>query len=165
MSEKQFIDFNQLVSGIAELAEKIVNGPVKYDVMIAIAGGGLVPARLLRNYLKLPIYSVNIKTYGEESKEKSGEVEVVQWLGKAECCSLGGKNILFVDDLDDTRGTLKHVIELLNSQDEGISTGEVGFAVLYNKIKEKAYKLPEEYHYYSARDAKDKWIVFPWERE
>ena len=165
MSNKQFINFSEFVIDIAELAEKIANVDVKYDAIIAIAGGGLVPARLLRNYLKLPIYSINIKTYDEEYKEKSGEVDVVQWLGKAECCSLGGKNILFVDDLDDTRGTLKHVVDLLNSPDEGISAGEVGFAVLYNKVKEKVYELPDRYHYYSTRDVEDNWIVFPWERE
>lgn len=163
MSHKQFIDYGQLVTDVAELAENIVNGDIKYDVIIAIAGGGLIPARLLRNYLKLPIYSVNIKTY--DGEEKSGKVEVLQWLGKAECCSLAGKNILFVDDLDDTRGTLRYVVDLLNSQDEGIFVGEVGFAVLYNKIKEKAYEFPEKYHYYSTRDVEDNWIVFPWEKE
>jgi len=160
-NNKYYIGFEQLLTDVARLAEKVANSGINYDAIVAIAGGGLVPARLLRNFLHLPIYSVNIKTY--DGEEKSGKIDIIQWLGKSECGVLSGKNILFVDDLDDTRGTLEHFVNMINDDYEGFHGGEIGFALLYNKIKEKCYNLPDKYHYYSAKDVENRWIVFPWE--
>ena len=65
MTSKIFIDFKQLKNDVKILSNKILESRIRYDAMIAITGGGLVPARLLRNYLKIPIYCVNIKYYDE----------------------------------------------------------------------------------------------------
>lgn len=103
--------------------------------MIAIGGGGYVPARILRSFLKrdggpnIPIQAIGLSLY-ESLPELTGskEVEVpgtrvtrTQWLdlsalGQME--NLVGKNILIVDEVDDTRTTLEYAVKELEKDVE-----------------------------------------------
>lgn len=103
--------------------------------MIAIGGGGYVPARILRSFLKkggspnIPIQAIGLSLYEQlpathdSSSATPGEVEVpgtkvtrTQWL---DLSSLGGmenlvgKKILIVDEVDDTRTTLEYAVREL----------------------------------------------------
>ena len=49
------------------------------DLIIAIGGGGFIPARILRSLVDVPIYSVTLKLYNKED-EINDKVEVIQWL-------------------------------------------------------------------------------------
>ena len=124
------LTFENIITDIRQLAINVNSSTTKYDAIIAIAGGGLIPARLIRNYLNIPIYTVNIKFYNNKH-EKNELPEVVQWLSEREISKLNGKNILIVDDLDDTRGTLLHILYSLNKY----SFRQIGVATLYNKKK------------------------------
>jgi len=68
MTKKIFIDFKQIKNDIKILANEIIHSKFNYQAIIAITGGGLVPARLLRNYLNIPIFCVNIKYYDKNDK-------------------------------------------------------------------------------------------------
>ena len=57
------LSYETIVNDIRKLAININNSDTKYDAIISIAGGGLIPSRLLRNYLNIPIYSINVKFY------------------------------------------------------------------------------------------------------
>lgn len=103
--------------------------------MIAIGGGGYVPARILRSFLKrdngpnIPIQAIGLSLY-ESLPEITGSVEVevpgtkvtrTQWLdmsalGQME--NLVGKNILIVDEVDDTRTTLEYAVRELEKDVE-----------------------------------------------
>ena len=165
MTSKIFIDFKQLKNDIKILSNKILESRIRYDAMIAITGGGLVPARLLRNYLKIPIYCVNIKYYDENDNILSNP-NVVQWLSKSEINYLQHKNVLIVDDLNDTGSTIDLVVDLLTktytSKIKPINCNHLGLAVLYDKIKNKN-KLNKSISYYKTKDIDDNWVVFPWE--
>ena len=160
---KKYINYNTILNDIEKLAFKINNSKIKYDAILAISGGGLFPARLLRNYLNIPIYSINIKFYNENNK-KTNEPKILQWLGPNEKKQLENKNILVVDDLDDTRGTILKVLYLLKL-DKDILFKNLGFCVLYNKLKDKAGEIPFFCEYIYLKDIQDDWIVFPWEFE
>ena len=163
MSRKKiYLTYKDIEEDIKILAKNILNSSVRYDAIVAISGGGLIPGRMLRNYINLPIYCVNIKTYNENNQQNN-DVKIVQWFGKNEITELSTKNILFIDDLDDTRNTLYWIIKLINDENEGLNCNKVGFGLLYNKLKKKSYKIPDEFQYYTAKDIEDKWVVFPWE--
>ena len=111
------------------------------NLMIAIGGGGYVPARILRSFLKqpgspnIPIQAIGLSLYEmlPENDPKSGtttpgaveqighKVTRTQWL---DLTSLGGmenlvgKRILIVDEVDDTRTTLEYAVKELEKDVE-----------------------------------------------
>ena len=102
------------------------------QLMIAIGGGGYVPARILRSFLKqpgapnIPIQAIGLSLY--ESLPTSSVVEApgtrvtrTQWLDLSalgEMRDLVGKRILIVDEVDDTRTTLEYAVRELEKDVE-----------------------------------------------
>jgi hypoxanthine phosphoribosyltransferase len=152
------LSYETIVNDIRKLAININNSDTKYDAIISIAGGGLIPGRLLRNYLNIPIYSINVKFYNNNN-EINNEGQIIQWLSDKEIHELSGKNILIVDDLDDTRTTLLFIIDKLKHY----SFNKIGIAVLYNKKKDKSGDIPLFCEYFVVEDVDNYWINFPWE--
>lgn len=98
-----------------------------------------------------------------------------QWLdlSSLSMSNLIGKNILIVDEVDDTRTTLDYAVRELQKDVEEAqrATGREGetttfsIFVLHNKEKEKKGSLPDEVmrRYKAARTVGDVWICYPWE--
>lgn len=107
--------------------------------MIAIGGGGYVPARMLRSFLKrsgspnIPIQAIGLSLYEELPTTMSGtstpgdveqpgtKVTRTQWLDLSslgEMSNLIGKRILIVDEVDDTRTTLEYAVKELEKDVE-----------------------------------------------
>lgn len=116
--------------------------------MIAIGGGGYVPARILRSFLKqpgspnIPIQAIGLSLYEQlpsihpSSPSTPGEVEIpgtrvtrTQWLDLSslgEMENLVGKRILIVDEVDDTRTTLEYAVKELQKDIE-IARQKLGY--------------------------------------
>ncbi|KAI5917824.1 phosphoribosyltransferase-like protein [Camillea tinctor] len=165
----------------------------KPQLMIAIGGGGYVPARILRSFLKqpgspnIPIQAIGLSLYEElpVSNPADGAVDKIgtkvtrtQWLdltSLGEMENLVGKRILIVDEVDDTRTTLEYAVKELEKDVEAAcqKLGRQGektqfsIFVLHNKDKAKKGTLPtdmmEESRYLAARTVGDVWICYPWE--
>jgi uncharacterized protein len=110
------------------------------QLMIAIGGGGYVPARILRSFLKrpgspnIPIQAIGLSLYEllpeatPSGATTPGSIETMghkvtrtQWLdlsslGQME--NLVGKRILIVDEVDDTRTTLEYAVKELEKDVE-----------------------------------------------
>ena len=94
-------------------------------MIIAIGGGGFIPARMLRSFLKEPgqpnvrIMAIILSLYEEiESEngiEKPGtQVVRTQWIDYHQSkIDLVGKNVLIIDEVDDTRTTLHYAVSEL----------------------------------------------------
>ncbi|KAH8649261.1 phosphoribosyltransferase-like protein [Xylariales sp. PMI_506] len=196
MVEKIYITYNDVHKLCQETAPKILQS-FDPQLMIAIGGGGFIPARILRSFLKqpgspnIPIQAIGLSLYEQlpENDPKSGattpgaieqighKVTRTQWL---DLSSLGGmenlvgKNILIVDEVDDTRTTLEYAVKELEKDVEATRQrlgvqGETKFGifVLHNKDKTKKGTLPEHVmnddRYLAARTVEDVWICYPWE--
>jgi hypoxanthine phosphoribosyltransferase len=153
--------------------------------MIAIGGGGFIPARILRTFLKktsrgnIPIQAIGLSLYEELGNEEipGTQVQKTQWLNfhHPEEISLLGRRILIVDEVDDTRQTLAFAVKELQKDIEaeeirqGMQPGEsntvLGIFVLHNKLKPKKQTLPKEVmdHYFAAVEMPDQWLVYPWD--
>ena len=105
----------------------------KPDYIVAIAGGGLIPARMLRTFINVPIISLTISFYNENNQVMDTP-KILQWIDKE---VIKGKNILIVDEVDDTRKTLSYLVEFFKQNSK-----KLGVFVVNNKIKDKVYKLP-----------------------
>lgn len=186
MVEKVYVTYNQIHKLCQEAAPKILND-FKPNLMIAIGGGGYVPARILRSFLKkpdspnIPIQAIGLSLYEQLSdsdvvEEPGTIVKRTQWLdfSSLEMKNLIGKNILIVDEVDDTRTTLEYAVKELQKDVEKARLQEgrteptkFSIFVLHNKDKEKRGKLPEELindnRYLAAVTVPDCWICYPWE--
>lgn len=155
--------------------------------MIAIGGGGYVPARILRSFLRkpgnpnIPIQAIGLSLYeslGTDEVEAPGtKVTRTQWLdlSSLEMANLIGKNVLIVDEVDDTRTTLEYAVRELEKDVEqatqklGRSGEKTTFSifVLHNKDKPKKGTLPQDLmasgKYIAAQTVGDVWINYPWE--
>ena len=159
MSKKVWYTYDDIHRLIAKMATEIQAAGVHYDAMIAIGGGGFIPARMLRCYLDVPIYAVTTEYYANESSaETLDTIRTVQWLDPIPE-SLAGKNILVVDEVDDSRVTLGFVLRRLQQQ----GFGRIGVAVVHNKIKEKSDSLPPNIDYFAGVEVADWWINYPWD--
>ena len=114
-----------------ESAERLL-ADFEPQLMIAIGGGGYIPARILRSFLKqpgspnIPIQAIGLSLYeqlGEDPDVETPGTKVTrtQWL---DLTSLGhmqnlvGKRILIVDEVDDTRTTLEYAVKELQKDVE-----------------------------------------------
>ena len=99
------------------------------------------------------------------SLRDGGECEHNLWMAED---ATEGKNILIVDDLNDSGATLNWI---KNDWQESVASADwnliwnknVKVAVLYNSNDSSA-KLNPEYFVHELKEPKP-WIVFPWETE
>lgn len=186
MVHKVYITYNQVHKLCQQSAERILN-EFHPNLMIAIGGGGYVPARILRSFLKkpgspnIPIQAIGLSLYeslGTNPVEEPGtKVTRTQWLdlSSLEMANLIGKSVLIVDEVDDTRTTLEYAVRELQKDVEeakkrlGRESEKTTFTifVLHNKDKDKKGELPKEIigegKYLAAETVGDVWICYPWE--
>ena len=159
MINKIFYNYSQIDNLVRESGNYVKN-EFNPDIILAIGGGGLIPARILRSILEVPIYVITISTYDENDKPIK-EPRIVQWM---DFSVLKDKKILIVDEVDDTRKTLSFLVDKLVNE-ENLNSENLGFFVLHNKIKEKVIskKALKIGYYKSGLEVEDKWIIYPWD--
>lgn len=159
MVKKIWYTYDDIHKTVKSIAEGINRSGVRYDAMIAIGGGGFIPARMLRSFLDIPIYTVTTAYYlNETCGETANEIRKIQWLDPIPQ-EIAGKNILVVDEVDDSRVTMGFVLREL----EKAGFGRIGVAVLHNKLKPKRDTLPENTDYFAGMEVEDWWINYPWD--
>ncbi|KAK9767214.1 hypoxanthine-guanine phosphoribosyltransferase [Basidiobolus ranarum] len=184
---KTHISYNQIHSSIKASVPEIL----KFDpeLIVAIGGGGFIPARILRTFLKQPnkknihIQAIGLSLYEEIEEltntegETEPQVQKTQWLDfqGAACPLLAGRRILIVDEVDDTRQTLSFAVrelmkdieqQKLDHPELNDKETKIGIFVIHNKLKPKKRDLPEYImndSYFAAENVEDKWIVYPWD--
>ena len=149
--DKYYYEYNTIHREIQNKAQVIKNS-FNPDIILAIGGGGLIPARILRTFIDKPIYVISVKGY--EETIKNDNVEIIQWLDK----DLSNKKVLIVDEVDDTRTTLKFCVDRLRKLN---NVKHLGIFVVNNKIKNKVWNLDDNIKYFSAKEMEDIWIVYP----
>lgn len=136
------------------------------DYILAIGGGGLIPARMLRSHLEMrstvdvPILVMTVKSYERDAHTPNEKHEIIQSVDRY---LLEGKNVLIVDEVDDTRKTLGVVLREL---DYNIMHKNTNFAVfvVHNKRRDKTIILDSEIPYIACEETDgNTWIEYPWD--
>lgn len=186
--EKIYVSYNNVHKLCQKAAAEILEKVGKPDVIVAIGGGGFIPSRIIRTFLKhageknIPIQAIGLSLYedlGLGADKIGTEVVRTQWLDYGVLSksfnNLIGKNILIVDEVDDTRTTLHYALtELYNDVSKkaaalGKSMDDTKFSifVVHNKLKEKRAEIDPKMMnggiYISGVDVPDQWIAYPWE--
>lgn len=172
--QKYYISYNTVHKVCQQGASRIIKDNFQPDVILAVGGGGFVPARMLRTHLRVPMKAVSVELYDDKTDKINEEgVKTIQWVGEHD---VRGKNVLIVDEIDDTRTTLCHCVREVSK----MGPNRVGVFVLHNKKKAKREcghwtdtgfeqeKVQSDFEvkvdYYSAgEEIDDVWIVYPWE--
>lgn len=131
-----------------ELADKLAASKQKFDLIVAIARGGLTLAQLLSDSLKLPIASFTVQSYKNLKQEKVPQI-VYGLKG-----TLKGKRIILADDVSDSGKTFVRglsYLEELGADKKLITTAALHF-------KPHSVYTPDFFV-----DETPKWIIYPYE--
>lgn len=186
--DKVYISYNHVHQLVQQSADKLRK--FQPDLIICVAGGGLIPARMVRTVLKvagepnvrimavvLSLYE-DLGTVSTQAEKLGHQVVRTQWLDYTSSdFSLLGKNILIVDEVDDTRTTLNYAVAELQKDvaEQAARAGikpedantKFGVFVLHDKLKPKRASLPDSVYnddnYIAAKRIEDVWIAYPWE--
>ncbi len=129
------------------LAKKIQE-KIQFDIIVGIGRGGWVPARILSDILANDdLHTMRVKFYtaiGKTAKEPL--------ITHPTQFDVTGKNILLVDDIADTGGSLITAIDHLKKR----GSGEIFVVTLIRKPTSKF--TPDIF----VRET-SAWVIFPWE--
>jgi hypoxanthine phosphoribosyltransferase len=121
------------------------------DVIIAVARGGLVPARILLDYLQ----KKHICTF--QMGHLTGDMTITEkpvLIYPLPEVNLTDKKVLVVDDVSDEGMTMKAVVDYLSSK-----VGDIKTAVLVSK-KDSRFKAD-----FCPKVMDDwRWVLFPWSK-
>lgn len=141
-----YVSWSNFHQNIYKLAEQIKKTENDFDLIVAMARGGLSVAQILSDLLDLPIASFTIKSYKDLKQEKTPIVTFK--LGN----KLHGKKILLVDDVSDSGKTFIRGVEYLKELGaQNIKTASV--------IIKPVTKYVPDYYQKSASG----WVIFPYE--
>jgi hypoxanthine phosphoribosyltransferase len=157
MAEKLFVTYEDIHNHCAKLARDIQADGWEPEVIVAIASGGFIPARILKTFLKKNIYVVGLQRYDDDHAVRAVPLKI-QWIDEVEK-KLAGKRVLLVDEVDDTRVTLAFCLKELFRH----KPSEIRVAVLHQKRKPKEASYPEGVKVYQAVEIDDLWIKYPWD--
>ena len=93
--------------------------------------------------------------YNGESHTPSKEPNIIQTF---DINIIKGKNVLIVDEVDDTRTTLKWVLDYISDN------ATIGIFVVHNKKKTKVIEFDDNLHYIACEETDgNTWIDYPWD--
>ena len=140
--------WSQIYDMLLGQAQKIQNQNFKPEVVVGIARGGLVPARILTDLMETPELSfIQIKFY-KDINQTSQHPTLTQSL----TTQITDKSALLVDDIADTGESIKLAQTYLQAQ--GVL--EVKTATLYQKPRSTT--TPDFFEKQTSA-----WVVFPWD--
>lgn len=144
------VGWSDVEEGARIVAERLSGDGVKIDVVIGILRGGVLPARLISDFMGVEdLATMEVKLYTSPGTRRPRP-----YIRQPLTFPIYNKNVLIVDDVSDTGLTLEHAIEAVKLY----SPKEVYTATIY--VKPWTKLVPDYYAYIT-----DKWIVFPWEKK
>ncbi len=133
------------------IVEKI--GEQKFDAIVSVIRGGLVPARIIADYLNIKdLYTLKTEHWGVTATP-DGKAKITHPI----VIELKGRNVLIVDDITDTGQSLKLAIEAVRLKEPKV----LKTATL---LHIKRAEITPDYYAEEITEDNWKWFIFPWNR-
>ena len=147
----RFVSWDDIERWCKIVAKKLKEDSYRPDVIVGLARGGLVPARLLSDYLHIKdLYAVKTEHWGITATP-DGEAKLAQPLQ----VNIDGKKVLVVDDITDTGKSLTLALNHINE----LSPSEIRSATLLH-ITHSSYE--PDYYAEPVPAEEWTWFIFPW---
>ena len=153
-------DWEQIDRWTNRIALDILKTDWRPDYIVGLTRGGLIPAVLLSHLLSVPMYTLKVQL-----RDGDRDTETNAWMPED---VTDGKNILIVDDINDTGDTLAWIRD---DWEKSVFKGDIAYhwhkrirvAVLVNNL---ASNEQIDWCAMDINKAEDpNWIVFPWEHD
>ena len=145
----ELISWSEVQRLCLRLATQIRDSNYHPDIVVAIARGGFVPARLLCDYLDImALTSIKIEHYLAGSAKQEQAV-----IRHPLCIAIENQRVLLVDDVNDSGDTLDVAMQHLLS----FQPREVRIAVMHHKTSTH-FKVD----YLAKTIIKWRWLIYPW---
>jgi xanthine phosphoribosyltransferase len=172
--KKIFYTWQDIERQTQEILRQLQRDAWRPDYVVGLTRGGLVPANLISQYLEVPMETLKVSLrdseHGPESNLWMSEDAFGYPVYDAMCSSNGCKNILIVDDINDSGATLNWIKNdwpsgcLPNDKrwDEVWGNNVRVATLVDNEASKSELKISySAVNLYKAEE--DVWIVFPWE--
>ena len=184
MARLAYMNFKKLLTHTHDICRQVNLDEWRPDYIVGIVRGGMLPAKLISHYYNLPMYTLDIRLRqdsgtGPESNERMArDAYGYSRTDHAAGIFSSAKNILIVDDINDSGATFIHLqkdwqntcntyhanqgCEFVDDRWNDVWGENVRFAVIVENTSSEFKGVT----YYSKEINKledDVWIVFPWE--
>jgi len=181
MSNNLNITFDQFRGHVNDLCRKIVVSNWRPDYIVGITRGGLFPAVMISHFFKVPMHSLDVSLRDNQNALESNTWMAEDALGyvpteqypnyNARFDPSLRKNILIVDDINDTGNTLNWIkgdwqASCLPNEPvwENIWGQSTRVAVVVDNLSSRC-RVPINYSAVEVNKAEDNvWVDFPYEK-
>jgi hypoxanthine phosphoribosyltransferase len=161
--EKKYYEYLHIHDMVANIVSQMYKDNWRPDYIVGLTRGGLIPAVVMSNLYHIPMETLKVSLRDSDTESESN-----LWMSED---AYNGKNILILDDINDTGATLDWIINDWQSSCHpsdahwsNVWGNNVRFAVLIDNLSSNFSRTVD----YSAKEInkaeKDVWIVYPWER-
>ena len=158
MTKKIYYDWAQIDRWCQRIALDILKTDWRPDYIVGLTRGGLVPGVMLSHILDIPMHTLKVAL-----RDGHEDCEINAWMPED---VTEGKNILIVDDINDTGETLAWIRD---DWEKSVFQGDIAYhwhkrikvAVIVNNLASNEHI---DWCAIDINKAEDpRWIVFPWE--
>lgn len=139
-------NYNLFRQGIANIEKIIVDSEIKYEYIVGIARGGLIPATFLSYRLDVPLLALHWSTRDNPDEELLDEALITKMRT--------AKKVLIVDDIIDSGLTIKQLKKKL----KGVKFDTA--ALVYNEAQPI---VPNYFDLKIDRKTNKEWVDFFWD--
>lgn len=177
--EKKYYDYIHVHEWVQKIVLQMYKDNWRPDYIVGLTRGGLIPAVIMSHMLNVPMHTLEVSLRDSDTGPESNCWMAEDAYGYVSAFDgkpvvdedYGRKNILIIDDINDTGATLDWIKQdwqsscLPNSTEWDKVWGKnVRFAVLIDNLSSKFSQQVN----YSAKEINkaeyNTWVVFPWER-
>jgi uncharacterized protein len=158
---KLILDQYKMSNLVSKIARDITVSDWKPDYVVGLTRGGLIPAVMLSHYFSIPMHTLGVSLRDQLGGESN------LWMAED---ALDYKNILVVDDINDTGATFNWIVNDWKSSCfpdnpnwNNVWNQNVKFAVLVDNLSSD-FQYRMDYVGMEINKAENNvWVDFPWE--